>query len=236
MARFSLQLPRFQSISAVLAVVLVVTSVVAALGGSTLVELIALVPALVVGKFFLWQLVTYGFVENSPMGVIFGALILWSIGGQLEAVWSRRRFIRFVFGIVVSAAIATVALSLLLPRLVSNGYVGGAVLTGSLWVAYGLHMGRLQTNFWGLPVTGNVLALIGAGFVFLNAAFSGLSSVVPHAFALFFTFLVMRVQGPSNLWLRFRSWQLERDLKRRSAHLRSLNGGRGSSGSDKFLQ
>ncbi len=45
----------------------------------------------------------------------------------------------------------------------------------ALWVAYGLSFGRRQTNFWGLPVSGNVFALIGVGFVFLNGAFSASS-------------------------------------------------------------
>jgi membrane associated rhomboid family serine protease len=237
MARVSLQLPRFSSVSAMLAVALVVASVVTKIAGIT--EYVALVPALVVGKFFVWQLVTYAFVETSPMGIIFGALILWSIGGALESVWSRQRFVRFCVGVVVAAALATVALGVLVPSLVAGGYAGGTVLTGALWVGYGLYMGRGQTNFWGIPVTGNVFALIGAGFVFLNAAFAGLSTVIPNAFALLFTFLWMRatIRLPSNPWTRFRTWQLERDLKRRSAHLKSIDGGRNvDRGSDKYLQ
>ncbi len=237
MARMTLQLPRFSSVSAMLAVALVVVSVVTQIAGLT--GVMVLVPSLVVGKFFLWQLVTYALVETSPMGIIFGALILWSIGGALEGVWSRNRFLRFCLGIVVAAALATVGLALVVPSLVAGGYAGGTVLTGALWVGYGLYMGRGQTNFWGIPVTGNVFALIGAGFVFLNAAFSGLSSVIPNAFALLFTFLFMRtnLKLPTNPWTRFRSWQLERDLKKRSAHLKSIDGGRNvGRGSDKYLQ
>jgi membrane associated rhomboid family serine protease len=236
-ARVSLRLPSFRNLSSALAVALIAVSVVGALF-KPVAAVMALQPADVVDRFFFWQLLTYGLIETSPTGVIFGGIIIWSIGGSLESSWGRARFARFCLGIIVSSAIATVALAWLMPSLVRGSYAGGTALTGSLWVAYGLVIGRGQTNFWGMPVTGNVLALIGAGFVFLSAAFQGgISPFLPDLLALFFTFLVVRVGvSPGDWWTRVRSWQLERDLKKRSAHLRSLDGGRANtSGSDKYL-
>ncbi len=235
MAQLNFRMPAIRSAAGAMAIAMIITSVVVAVA-RPLAAFIALVPSSVLHG-FVWQLVTYGLVEVSPMGVIFGAMILWNIGGVLELTWGRKRFLWFSLGIVVSAAIATVLLSLAVPALVQQAYPGAMVLTGSLWVAYGLQIGRGQTNFWGLAVTGNVLALIGAGFVFLNAAFAGLSLVIPEAFGLFFTFLYVRGAQPSLLWLRFRSWQLDRDLKKRSAHLRGIDGGRRNVGgdSDKYL-
>lgn len=235
MAQLKFRMPAIRSAAGAMAIAMIITSVVVAVA-RPLAGFILLVPSAVLHG-FVWQLVTYGLVEVSPMGVIFGAMILWNIGGVLETTWGRKRFLWFSLGIVVSAAIATVLLSLAVPALVQQAYPGAMVLTGSLWVAYGLQIGRGQTNFWGLAVTGNVLALIGAGFVFLNAAFAGLSLVIPEAFGLFFTFLYVRGAQPSLLWLRFRSWQLDRDLKKRSAHLRGIDGGRRNVGgdSDKYL-
>jgi membrane associated rhomboid family serine protease len=235
--RVSFRLPSVQSAAAALAVALVATSVLVAVFRG-LAPYLLLVPELVVSRFYVWELVTYGLLETSPMGVIFGAIILWSLGGALEARWGQRRFLLFSAGIVAAAGAATVALSLVVPALVVEGYPGGTVLTGSLWVAYGLLVGRSQTNFWGLPLTGNLLALIGAGFVFLSAAFGGIRNVIPDVFALTFTWLVVRGYSPGRLWTRLRSWQLERELKRRSGHLRSVEGGRRSSGPndrDQFL-
>jgi membrane associated rhomboid family serine protease len=236
MARVSFRMPHVRSAAAALAVAVIVVSVLAALI-KPLAGLIALVPTLVVGQLFLWQLVTYAFLETSPIGVIFGALILWSLGGAVESMWGRKRFLLFAFGVTALAGVATVLLSLVLPSLVAGAYPGGAVMTGSLWVAFGLQIGRGQTNFWGFPLTGNALALIGAGFVFLNGAFGGLSAIVPSAFALLFTFFYMRGAQPGQLWLRFRGWQLERDLKKRASKLRSIDGGRRNIGgdSDKYL-
>jgi membrane associated rhomboid family serine protease len=234
MARLAFRMPQINSAAGALAIALIAVSVVAAVFRPFL-GLVALFPDAVLHG-FVWQLLTYALVENSPMGVIFGALITWSIGGALEMTWGRRRMLLFVAGVVVLAAVFTVGLSLLVPSLVREGYPGGTVMTGALWVAYGLQIGRGPANFWGLPTTGNVLALIGVGFVFLNAAFAGLSTVIPSAFALLFTFLYTRGFRPSELWLRFRSWQLQRDLNKRASHLRSIDGGRNIGGdSDKYL-
>lgn len=231
-----LRLPSVRSAAAALAIGVIAVSVLAAVV-RPLQLVLGLAPEAVTDRFFLWQVVSYAFLEVSPVGVIFGALITWSLGGALEAMWGRRRFLTFTFGVVALAALATVGLSLLAPALVAPLYPGGMVMTGALWVAYGLHLGRAQANFWGFPTTGNVLALIGAGFVFLNAAFGGLSMVIPEAFALLFTFLASRGVRPGLWWTRFRGWQLERDLKKRSRHLRSIDGGRrsGGAGSDKYL-
>jgi membrane associated rhomboid family serine protease len=223
--RLSFNLPSVRSAAAALAVALVVVSVAVA-GVPALREYLLLSPGLVIGRLFVWQLVSYGLVETSPMGVIFGAIILWSLGGALEARWGQRRFLGFALGIVAAAGAATVALSLLLPSLDGFAYPGGTVLTGALWVAYGLLIGRAQTNFWGLPVTGNMLALIGAGFVGLNAVFGGIRGAIPELFALAFTWLVVRGYSPGRLWTWLRSRQLEKDLRRRASHLRSVDGGK----------
>ena len=68
-----------------------------------------------------------------------------------------------------------------------------------------------------------------------NLALSRL--LFPEAFGLLFTFFYMRGAQPSQLWTRFRSWQLDRDLKKRSAHLKGIDGGRRNVGgdSDKYL-
>jgi len=235
MAQLNFRMPTIRSAAGAMAIAMIATSVVVAivkpLGGFVL-----LVPGLVF-RGFVWQLLTYALVEVTPIGVIFGALILWNLGGMVEFTWGRKRFLWFSIGISMLAGLATVIVSLLVPALVREAYPGGMVLTGALWVAYGLQIGRGQTNFWGAAVTGNMLALIGAGFVFLNAAFAGLSTVIPEAFALLFTYFYMRGGQPSLLWLRFRSWQLDRDLKKRSAHLRGIDGGRRNVGgdSDKYL-
>jgi len=229
-------LPGLQGAAAWLAVALVVGSVVFALTREGLGGMLLLVPGQVL-RGWVWQLFTYAFVENSPMGVIFGALILWQLGGALEQSWGSRRMTLFAVGTTVIAGVGTVLLALLVPALRAIPFPGGFVMGSALWVAYGLGFGRQQTNFWGLPVSGNVFALIGVGFVFLNGAFSSFLLVVPDAVALLLTWVFVRLGGPSDWLLRVQSWRLQRQLRSRSKHLSVVSPDRNTPrDSDRFIQ
>jgi len=233
---FRPMLPGLQGAASWLAVALVVGSVVFALSREGIGELLRLVPGLVL-RGYVWQPLSYAFVESSPMGVIFGALILWQLGGALEQTWGTRRMAAFAVGTTVLAGVVTVLLALVLRELLAIPFTGGWVMGSSLWVAYGLSFGRRQTNFWGLPVSGNVFALIGVGFVFLNGAFSRFVYVVPEAVALLLTWAYLRLGGPSSWFLRLQSWRLQRQLRTRSKHLTLVSPDRNTPrDSDRFIQ
>ncbi len=195
-----------------------------------------LTPAYVLGRLELWQPFTYSLIADDPLSVIFGAMIVWSIGGALEQSWGSKRMLSFSFGVTITAGILTVLLGLLFARVGLSTYSGARVITGSLWVAYGLSYGSRQTNFWGMPVSGNVFALIGAGFVLLSGIFAGPVVVVPELIGLGLTFLFVRGYSPSLLWTRFTSWRLRHQLKSRSKHLKVIGRDRNmGSGSDDYL-
>src|SRR5262249_50082077 len=154
--------PGLQGAAAWLAVALIIGSVVFALARDGVGRLLLLIPGAVLHG-YLWQPLSYGFVADSPMGVIFGALILRQRGGASEPAWGARRMTAFAIGTTVLAGVLTVLLALVVPVLLLIPFPGGFVMGSALWVAYGLSFGRQQTNFWGLPVSGNVFALIGVG-------------------------------------------------------------------------
>ena len=171
------------------------------------------------------------------MGVIFGALILWSIGGGLEQTWGAKKMVSFAVGTTVLAGVLTVALAIPFDG-VRSIYGGGTVMTTALWVAFGLSWGNRQTGFWGMPVTGNVLALIGVGFVVLQAAFArSLWVVVPEALAILMTVAVVKLNFPGGSIERFNSWRLRRQLDKRRNHLNVVSGDKRNmpSDSDRFL-
>lgn len=193
-------------------------------------------PELVLESWALWQLVSYVFLESNPLGVIFGALIVWSVGGALEVTWGGRRVLAFSVGVTVVSAALTVVLGLAVPAIGSFAYFGGTVLTTSLWVAYGLSFGRGQTNFFGMPVNGNVFALIGAGFVLLNGVFNSWLAVIPEVFGLGLTYAYVKTGSPRSLWLRLQGLRLQRQLRGRSKHLRLIAKERNTStDSDHYL-
>ena len=217
-----------------LAIALVAVSVIAVLTRTQ--ALVALSPSDVLGRFWLWQPLTYGFLEVQPFGVIFGALITWQIGGALEMSWGTRRLLWFALGSTALAGILTVALSLLWTALQGGVFPGGTVMTTALWIAYGLSHSRAQLNFWGIPLSGNAFAAIGVGFVFLNGAFGGWGAVVPDAFGVVLAAAYVRMGSPRRYWIKFQSWRFARQAKSRSKHLRVIGRERNMpSDSDKYL-
>jgi membrane associated rhomboid family serine protease len=219
-----------------LALAVVAGSVVYALFRQSYGAALLLTPAEVVGRAWVWQPLTYAFVETSPMGVIFAALVLWQVGGSLEQSWGPRRMVSFAVGTTVVAGLLTVALAFFLSPLAVLSFGGGWVMGIAVWVAFGLMLGRAGTNFWGLPVSGNVLALIGVGFVFLEGAFYGWLLVVPSVLGLLLAAGYLRVGGPEMWWLRLQSWRLQRRLRGRSKHLKVVAPDRNTPGSsDRYL-
>lgn len=228
--------PGAWNVSTKLAIALIVGSILAwALKGSVG-GLLYLTPAWVVGHLSLWQVVTYAFVDAGPFALLFDALILWQIGGALEATWGARRVVAYSIGMAVAAGVVTVLISLGLPSLAFGQFAGGTVAALALWVAYGWSMGRTQTNFWGIPVSGNWLAGIGVLFVVIEAAFSGWRGAVPEILGVLFTFVAIKWTSPRHLWLRFQSWRLQRQLRGRSRHLRIISKDRNTpTDSDRYL-
>ncbi len=203
-----------ESMSAKLAVGLVFGS---ALYLMTRTDQLLLVPAYVVGRFALWQPFTYAFIETTPLGIIFGALITWSIGGWLESSWGSKRLLWVAVGTTVLAGLLTTLVGLVTP--IAPAFAGGTVMTSVLWVAYGLAIGRGQTNFWGMPLSGNALAGIGAGFVVLQVLMVGWRSQVPEIFGLVLIYAYVKGANPRRLWLHFQHWRLQRQVRERSKHL-----------------
>lgn len=223
-----------QTTAAKLAIGIVVGSVIAALTNQSL---FALLPEAVLGKFFLWQIFSYTFVALDPFGVIIGAFITWSIGGSLEMSWGSRRLLVFALGTVVASAVLTVLLSLVWTTVLGGRFAGAMVMVSVLWVAYGWSMGRTQINLFGIPLTGNTFALIGIGFVLLNAIFAqSLAPFAPQLFGIALTALYVKVGSPRVLVLKLRHWKLQRELKNRSRRLNVIDGDRDERrGSDRYI-
>jgi membrane associated rhomboid family serine protease len=214
-----------RSSAAKMAVLFVVVSIVFYGTSKWTAEWLALIPAAVTHEFRLWQVVTYSCLfARDPLNFIFGVLILVSIGGALERHWGVKRLWLFSFGVTIVAGIITVLASLFVPMIATFPFVGANVIVSSQWVAYGLLIGRGKTNFWGLPVTGNTLALIGASFVLLSGLLGSWLILVPELVGLVLTFVYVRYGFPGHLWVRFNSWRLQRDLQKRSSHLKVVAG------------
>ncbi len=224
---------RVRSLSAKLAIALIAGSVIFFLTRS---ELLLLVPGAVLSG-AIWQLLTYAFIATDPLGVIFGALVVWSIGSALEASWGPKRLLWVVFGCTVLAAVLTVLTAIPVGSIRGGHFAGAWVMGTVIWVGYGLSYGRGQTNFWGIPVTGNVFALIGIGFVLLQALYiRDLFPLLPEVFGIALVAGYLKLGSPRVWLLRFQSWRFQRQFRARSKHLRVITKDRNTSrDSDRYL-
>jgi len=185
----------------------------------------------------LWRPFSSLFIATSPLEVIFGALIIYSIGGILESRWSRKRFLAVALGIPLIAEVIVLIATLVSPDLFARPvYSGSRQVVATLWIIYGLvaHFSHEMLNFWGTPITGKTFALIGVGFVVLGGVFGGFMPVLPELLSVALSYLYMyrhrlfRVRN--QLELRYYDWKLKR-LKGRS-QLRVIKGSRQERDSD----
>jgi len=119
------------------------------------------------------------FIARNPTEVIFGGLIVYSIGGMLEQTFGKNHFCSGA-----RPALCKVALSPFSARYCSRWALSpirvSAIMT-TLWIIYGLwaERSRYPLYFWGVPLRGKTFALIGLGFAVLNGAFSSFFLVLP---------------------------------------------------------
>src|SRR5262245_24160880 len=64
---------------------------------SVFLRLFGLVPSLVYGSLYLWQLVTYLFIHGDVGHVLVNMLMLWMFGAEMERIWGSRRFLKYYF-------------------------------------------------------------------------------------------------------------------------------------------
>jgi membrane associated rhomboid family serine protease len=112
-----------------------------------------------------WTLVTYALLTPDPLGLLFGLIWLWFVGGNLERAWGSRLYLGFILSVTI---VTGMAMSL----------VGWIVLDGMLavsdlwlplvavtWAWAGIYPER-EMQFWGIiPIKAIWLAWINAAII-----------------------------------------------------------------------
>ena len=101
-------------------------------------HLLGLVPAMVWGKGFVWQLVTYMFLHGSLWHILMNMLILWMFGAELERTWGSREFAKFYFIAGIGAGIINVIFAALRPSMAFVPIIGASGAIYGLLVAYAM--------------------------------------------------------------------------------------------------
>jgi len=93
-----------------------------------------LVPAYVLGRGFVWQLVTYMFLHASILHIFFNMLFLWMMGSELERYWGSREFLKYYFVTGVGAGVV----NMLVQPHSTTPIIGASGAIFGLIIAFGL--------------------------------------------------------------------------------------------------
>jgi membrane associated rhomboid family serine protease len=169
----------------------------------------ALAPYLVAHG-FVWQLVTYSFLHEGVLHLLFNMLGLWMFGSQFEMDWGRRRFLEFYFFCVVGAALTTIVVSYtglggITPTTMTVGASGGVF---GILMAFGLVYGDNQIMLFPIPISMKAKYFV-AGIAFITlieaiSASSGRGQAVAyfaHLGGLLFGFLYVKFVPKRGLML-----------------------------------
>jgi membrane associated rhomboid family serine protease len=187
-----------------LIVATVVVSLVAAVGGRSGLGLrqLLLLDIGAVWQGEVWRLVTWVLVENEPVNLLFGGLVLYWFGRDLVEAWGERRFLLAYFAVPAVAGLLASLLALAWPGLEAYRFSGFWVAVDAVVVAWGLsHPFRQILLFFAVPVSGKTLVLVTVGGTVLFALFTGVGAFVPHLMAEGIAWVHVRGKGPGQ-WLR----------------------------------
>jgi membrane associated rhomboid family serine protease len=146
-------------------------------------DFVSLLPA-EVWRGQLWRLITWTFVEPSPIGLIIGCLMLFWFGGDLAGEWGSRRFLVVLGGVMLAAAVGTCLIAQVDPPVRHHPYLGSWALTTAMVVAWGLWFpDRVVRFYFVLPIKGYWLAWLTVAITVVYAVYSGWTRFLPELFS-----------------------------------------------------
>ncbi len=111
------------------------------------------------GAFWPWQLLSYALLHGDLAHLLFNMLGLWMFGAELERLWGPKRYLQFMAGAAVTAAVAQLLVTALMGSIAPT--VGFSGVLFGLLMAYALSFPRRQFDLVGfLPVVLLSLALV----------------------------------------------------------------------------
>jgi len=157
-----------------------------------------LIPEAVIQRQWVWQPITYMFLHNGILHILFNMLGIWMFGVELERMWGTKFFLRYYAVTGVGAALTTIGVGLLPFEATAGTYT--AVTIGASGALYGLLMAfalyypdRPILMFMLFPVPAKYFVIIIGAISFMSATSRG--STVAHAAhlgGLLFGYLYLR--------------------------------------------
>ncbi len=160
-------------------------------GGPSFIQKFGLVPGLVTGQFYLWQIVTYIFLHGGFFHLLFNMFALYMFGSELELTWGTRQFTKFFFICGIGAALTTVLANpgSMVSTIGASGSIYGILL------AYGLLFpNRIIYLYMIIPIPAKWFVIIIGAITFLSSisATGGGIAHLAHLGGMIFGFIYLR--------------------------------------------
>lgn len=96
--------------------------------------ILGLVPAAVLGKGFVWQLLTYMFLHGNFLHILFNMLFLWMMGSEIERYWGSREFLKYYLITGCGAGLVNVLVQprATIPTIGASGAIFGLIIAFAL--------------------------------------------------------------------------------------------------------
>ncbi|HEY1546398.1 MAG TPA: rhomboid family intramembrane serine protease [Kofleriaceae bacterium] len=130
----------------------------------------------------LWRLVTWPFVERSPMSLIFTCVAIYHFGGQLAYRWGERRLRRFAIELVLAAAVATCLADAVLHHGIAR--CGGWAIADALVIAWARQFPTATLQLYGvLQLQGRAIVKLVVATSIVYALYAGPVAMMPELVA-----------------------------------------------------
>ena len=148
------------------------------------------------GRFWPWQVLSYGFLHGDPMHLFFNMLGLWMFGSELERLWGTRRYLQMLAASVIAAGIV----QLLFTALTGSGAptVGASGALFGLLLSFGMLFPNrvIMPLFPPIPMKARTFVMVFGGLELLFGL-SGSSGVAHFA----------HLGGMLGAWLTLSWWR-----------------------------
>lgn len=175
------------------------------LGPDIFTSLFHLDPHYAVGKFWIWQFVTYMFLHSmqDPWHILFNMLVLWMFGSEVERVMGPKKFLTMY---ITAGVFAGIFCCILTPN---NPILGASGAIFAVEVAFAMFFPNSTVIFYIFPMKAKYLVMIFAGVTAFNCLIPSGGNVAHYAHlgGLLYGFLFVRYEpGISNYFV---SWQMQ---------------------------
>lgn len=201
MSQYQFQAPRVTPVNKVILIstvaLFILHSILKAVGAFSLVSLVGLSGSGVTSG-LIYQFVTYPFIETQLMSAIFNSLLIWFIGSEIESLWGKKVYIRFLLLNVIGVGLFFFLVSFIFfngTHVFETSLHGLNGINFALLIAYAtLYPDRQLSLMMIFPMRAQTFCWILAGIEAYMALFSNITTSWAHLLAMGLSWLIIRFQ------------------------------------------